>query len=81
MTIYYRLVEDFRDLLEGSCITESEYKGVYFLNRVLFEPIVEDEIDGMFKYDHEEYCKKVGVLFMIFYTEKELNLFLNKIGE
>lgn len=79
--IWYRLMEDCRwlNLLEGSCITEERFKKVFFTDKALFEPIQEYEIEGMIKYDDENYCVLNTIEFMLFYTQKELEKFLQKI--
>lgn len=73
-----RLTQDFRQLLEGSVISDEDYKNVWFAHRCLFEPITEEEIIGMIKYDDQKYCSGMGIEFMSFYNTKELNLFFDK---
>lgn len=79
--ILYRLTEDCRwlNLLEGSCITEEKYDKVYFTDKSLFEPIQEYEKKDMIEYDDSEYCLLNGIECVLFYTQKELEKFLEKI--
>lgn len=78
MQVYYRLIQDFGGLPAGACITEDKFKGVYYLDKPLFEPINEFEIEDMIRYDDEKYCINLGVELLLFYTPLELELFLNK---
>lgn len=79
--ILYRLTEDCRwlDLLEGSCVTEDKFKLVFFTDKALFEPIQEFEKQDMVKYEDDEYCMLKGIECILFYTQKELEKFLEKI--
>lgn len=79
--ILYRLLEDCRwlNLLEGSCITEERFKGVFYTDRALFEPIQEYEIKDLIKYDNPDYCIANGIECMLFYTQNELEKFLLKL--
>jgi hypothetical protein len=75
----HRLTEDYGGLLEGSCIADENFGKIYYLDRPLFEPIMELEIEDMIKYDDEVYCGENNIEYMLFYTEKELQNFLKKI--
>lgn len=81
MIVYYRLVQDFRGLMEGSCIKESDYESIYFLHKCLFEHLTERNMNEMVKWEDKKYCQNAGIEFMLFYNERELNLFLDKIQE
>lgn len=76
--ILWRLTQDHEGLPEGACISEFRYKELYYLNRPLWEPIQEYEIQDMIKYDDEKYCFLHNIEYLLFYTEHELNNFLNK---
>ena len=79
--ILYRLTEDCRwlDLLEGSCITEDKFKQVYYTDKALFEPIQEYEKQDMIEHKDDEYCDAKGIECILFYTQNELEKFLQKI--
>lgn len=79
--ILYRLMEDNRwlNLLEGSCISEEKYKEVYYISKPLFEIVEEIEIKDMVEYVNEGYCIDKGVEKILFYNERELQNFLNKL--
>ena len=62
----------------GSCIAEDRYKSIWYADKILWEPIVDYEIQDMIKYDDEKLCINLGVEFLLFYTPLELELFLNK---
>lgn len=76
MTLYYRLIENWGEWDEGICITENQYKGLYYIDKPLFEAVT--DLDSMFKFFDEKYCSEKGVEFLLFYSENNLNHFLNK---
>lgn len=78
MTIFYRLTENWMGYDEGSCITEAKFKQIMYLDKPLFEPIMDYQIKDMLKWDGEVYCSSKGIEFILFYTPVELELFLNK---
>lgn len=80
--ILWRLYEDNRHtgLLEGSCISEEKYKEVFFSDKCLYSPIQEFEIRDFIEYKDDEYCIKKGIEKMLFYNERELQKFLEKIS-
>lgn len=79
--ILWRLTEDCRwlQMLEGSCITEEKYSGVFYTDKALFEPIQDYERKDMIEYSDESYCIIHGIECVLFYNEKELENFLKKI--
>ena len=76
--VYYRLCQNWGGLPAGSCISEDKYGRVYYLDKVLFQPYTEDEIEGMIKHEDADLCVNLGIDFLIFYTPLELEFFLNK---
>lgn len=76
---YYRLIQDWGAMLEGSCITEEQYNKVYYLDRSLFEVINDYELKDMLEYKDEKYCINNGIETMLFYNDVELDIFLNKL--
>lgn len=79
--ILYRLTEDSNrlNLLEGSSISEERYKAIFFTDRCLFEPIQGYERKDMKEYNDESYCVIKNIECMLFYNDKELEMFLCKI--
>ena len=69
--IVYRASEDYDGFLEGSCISEAQYENVYFADKVLWDRIEEFERRDMIEYQN-------GIQCLLFYTESELNNFLEK---
>ncbi len=76
----YRLTQDIGGLYEGSCVSENDYMRVGFHNKCLFEPISEEEVNSMIKYNDKEFCMDNSIDFLLFYNDRELNRFLNKIS-
>lgn len=76
--ILYRLTQDYQGLSEGSCIPEYRHKGLHYLDRALWEPITEQNVEEMVKYHDEKYCLYYNIECLLFYNESELNRFLNK---
>jgi len=77
MTVY-RLTEDLNGLPEGSCISEMNYKNLYFGHRCLFEPIQDFERKDMIEHTDEQFCMENGLMCLLFYTSKELDNFVMK---
>ena len=77
----YRLTEDHGGLLEGSYVSEEKFRSIYYLDKPFFEPIQDYEVRDMINYENEVYCIENGIDGLLFYNEKELNSFLNKIHE
>lgn len=76
--ILWRLVDDALNMYSGSCISEARYKGLYYLDRCLFEPLTEDDQKEMIREASNKYCLEKGLECLYFYTENELNTFLYK---
>lgn len=74
-------MEDDRwlNLLEGSCISEEKYNTVHYLSKSLFEPVQEFELRDFIEYKNELYCIDKGIEKVLFYNERELQNFLNKL--
>jgi len=81
MNILYRLTEDnnWLKLLEGSCLTEGKYKQVYYLDKISFEEIQDFERKNMIEYKDDEYMAEKGIEAVLFYTQKELEKFMEKL--
>lgn len=79
--IVWRLVQEcaWLNLSEGSCINEQRFSELYFTDKTLFEPVSEQEQCAMKKYDDVVYCDRMGIEFMLFYTDNEYQSFLKKI--
>ena len=77
--ILYRLVQDWHDIPEGACITQEKYRLVYYTDRALFEPISDYEVQDMIEYEDKDYCAGIGIERLLFYTEFELQKFVDKI--
>ena len=78
--ILMRLTEDNRwlNLKEGSCITEEQFKLVYYSDKCLFEAISEIDRKEMIEYENEAYCLNHNIECMLFYTKNELDKFLKE---
>lgn len=76
--ILYRLVQDFGDMPEGACISLEKFNRVYFLDKALFEPISDFEIPDLIEYKDEKYCGDLGIEKILFYSEFELQKFIEK---
>jgi len=76
--VYYRLTQDWQDLPEGSVISEVYFRRIFYLDKGNWEVIPDFEIKDMIKYEDENYCSQKGIEFLLFYTEKEQEIFLNK---
>lgn len=76
MTVYYRLCEPWQRLPEGSVITEGVHKALYYLDKALWEVIIEQDLKDMVKYEDEGFCAANGIEFLLFYSQKELDKFL-----
>jgi len=80
MKVVYRLVQDWNGMLEGWCVMEGQYKGMYYLDRPLFEQINEDDRSALIEFDDKKYCIENNIECVLFYTEKELERFKIKIS-
>lgn len=78
MTLW-RLVEDVGILLEGSCISDSQLRNVYYLDQCLFEPLSEDDQKEMIEVDEKNYCEANRVKKVLFYTTEEVVAFNKKL--
>jgi hypothetical protein len=76
----WRLCEDLGGRIEGSCITDLEYSSLYFLEKVLYEPITEEDKEQMIELKDKEYCEKHGLSGLCFWSQEELDLFVQKTG-
>lgn len=81
MSVIYRLTEDnnWLNILEGSCITEERYNTIHYLSKSLFEPVAEFELKDFIEYKNELYCIEKGIEKILFYNDRELKVFLDKI--
>lgn len=79
MEILYRLVQDWNGMIEGWCITEGNYRGIHYLDKPMFEPITELERLELIQFINKEYCIENNIECVLFYTEKELETFKEKI--
>lgn len=77
--ILYRLLEDWHGLFEGICLTEEQYRAVYYTDKVLFEPIQDFERKHMLEWEDDNYCNVMGVECLLFWTEAEVEKFLKKL--
>lgn len=66
-------------MIEGWCISENQYNGIYYLDKPLFEPITELEQLELIHYDNKHYCTENNIECVLFYTNAELEKFKNKI--
>ena len=78
--ILWRLCEDLGNKIEGSCISETEYSSLYYLERSLYEPISETDLEQMIELKNKEYCEKNGLSGLWFWSQMEVDLFLQKTG-
>lgn len=69
----WRLVQNWNGLLEGSCITDAAYSKLYYADRILYEPISENDI--LIEIKNEKYCNENNVEKLLFYTKKEVDKF------
>lgn len=76
--ILYRLVEDYGGLPEGACISEEKFRTVYYTEMALFEVISDFEIPDLIEYHDTHYCIKMGIERVIFYSDLELQKFIDK---
>lgn len=77
--ILWRLTQDHAGLMEGSCITEAQYKELFYLHRPLYEPISEEDRKGMVEVEEKSYCAAMGIECMLFYSWIEMEKFVNKV--
>lgn len=78
MEIVYRVIQDWNGFIEGWCVSEKVYKGVYYLDKPMFEPVTELERLELIKYDNKKYCIENNIECVLFYTEVELEKFKRK---
>lgn len=76
--ILYRLTEDLGGIPEGACVSLSVFNSVYYLDRPLFEPVSEFEKKDFIEYKDEDFCNSLGIECLLFYTEIELQKFIDK---
>lgn len=77
MTVYYRLTENRMGLPEGATIREDQYKQIYYTDKCLFESVTDENIEDYIKYEDEGFCAANGIEFLLFYSQRELDKFLN----
>lgn len=73
----YRLLQDWKGKMEGSCISEEKYMSVFYRDKYLYEPIIDK--NGLIEYRDENYCSINGIECMLFYSNLEYIQFLNKV--
>jgi hypothetical protein len=78
--ILWRLCEDLGNRIEGYCISDLEYSSLYYLEKILYEPITEEDKDQMIELKNKEYCDKHGLAGLWFWSQMEVDLFLQKTG-
>jgi hypothetical protein len=79
--IYYRLVQDHEGLPEGATITEDKFKSIPYLSKCYFEVVEDYQVRDFVEYENDNYCVEHGIEKMLFYNERELDLFLTKRNE
>ena len=81
MIVYWRAAEDLKwlGILEGMCISEERYKGIYYTDKSFFQPIQEYELKDMIEYKDVEFCALNNIERIAFYNQYELDEFLRKI--
>jgi hypothetical protein len=77
----WRLTQYHEGLPEGATISEAKFAGIGYLSVCYFEQIQDFEIRDMVEYDNPTYCIENGIDKMLFYNERELDLFLTKRNE
>lgn len=77
--ILWRLIEDVGTLLEGSCISDSQYRNVYFVDKAIFEPLSEEDQKELIEVDERNYCEANGLKRILFYTPEEVTKFMIKL--
>lgn len=75
----WRAAEDMIGFLEGSCISEENYKKIIWFRKCLFEPISEIERQSMIEHKHEKFCSENAVECLLFYSKEEVGRFAEKI--
>lgn len=78
--ILWRLTQDALGIYAGSCISEGQYKALYYLDRCLFEPLTEEDQGELIQSNEPQYCLEKGIECLYFYNENELNIFLSKLN-
>lgn len=77
--LLWRLVEDFGTILEGSCISESQYRQIYYTEKPLFEMITDEDQNDLIEVDEKNYCEANGVKRILFYNTEEVVKFKKKL--
>lgn len=77
--ILWRLIEDVGTLLEGSCISENQYKNIFYTDKALFEQLTEEDQKELIEVDEKNYCEANGLKRILFYTPEEVVKFISKI--
>lgn len=77
--LLWRLQEDFGTLLEGSCITEVQYRRVFYADKILFEMITDEEQKDLIEIDEKNYCEANGLKCILVYTPEEATKFILKL--
>lgn len=75
--ILWRLKQDWSGLLEGACINEVSFKKVYYIDKCLFEPVIDkkDYIEA----DCREYLLENKLECVLFYNQSEVINFIKKL--
>lgn len=74
----WRLCEDTPSRIEGSCISDSDYLALYYLEKPLYEPLLESDLKQMVELEDKEYCDKNGLVGIWFWSEMEKDIFVEK---
>jgi hypothetical protein len=74
----YRLSEDSGGLPEGACISQEQFKNVYYTDKPLFDLLEDFEEKDMIEYKDEDLCKSLGIKKILFYSDMELQKFIDK---
>lgn len=76
--ILYRLCQDIIDRYEGSCISEEKYKAIVWLDKCLYEPLTEEDLEMMIKVENDKYCSRFGLEGLYFWSDMEADIFRQK---
>ena len=76
--IIWRLCEDHGNRLEGECISDADYLALYYLEKPLYEPLLESDLKQMVELKDKEYCDKNGLVGLLFWSEMEKDIFVQK---
>lgn len=77
--IVWRVMQDWDGLFEGACISDEKFKGLHYLSRGVYEPILDGEREDWIELKEPNYCMAKGVECLLFIYGKEVNEFLKKL--